>query len=1204
MDAINQQNGHSNMAVINQQNGHSNIDVNQQNGHSSMDVMNQQNGHSNQDCINQKNVQRSQDINKQHNQDLINLLNAQGNQTPYVHLANNRQDHPNHCDVNNQQKTADINAENNNQQTDLSSNQRNGCMKDKLNRRQLGSIQGNSDALPSNLGKQLTSLRNIRNGFVERQRRKCGKGFPFKISGGRFGEYLRSCAKCKKRFKTTSNLVRHVIMTHRKGKRHRHAQLNRKLIECDKKPAHCRKNLASDRNVNLVSPKRQRKRRRHQCVKCKKTFIFQSNLLRHLKTHGDKTLLTTSDSLNSANEPLNRRQCEPCGESFNPIQSGNHSSTTEWKCKENTSLTNTKELNNVHQTRTEKQESVQCEQYYETFNLEPQLNVHMEKLHDVIANRGNTDQGSDGKMKKTQEPVFDTNNNDQDDRLECEMCDKSFRRKSHLNSHKKAAHSADNILHCVHCGKNFINKHNYHNHVMTHVIRECPAKPDVMSHGTPEGAAVAVDDVTREPSENESQHNGLTIPDDQYDDIEQLFPGLLGVSEFLQPISYSDSASLKTASDSHSAASNIPPAGKQSREKEPYVPHTVTGVTMETNQQDPMEQSPALAAEVTIEYQQQTEDKTEAETVIRGYETELNRKQSGGGSDVITFVQQTSPRQENNSTVTTPAQGQGEILDKSLETKFVCDLCDQEFTEEIDLTAHREILHSIQCTRCCESFPDSSSFVQHVIKDCKNRAVVDEDVKDKSQHFSKDHKTQDRNNEKTFQCNVCEGFMTESPLEEHMKEYITGKAHRCIECDETFITKWAFTLHKQQHTAQREHSQRETCDGMMLRQDKLKNRSQNVEERRYKCDFCDATFRQNIALILHELDHGPQMTHQCMICDKVFKRRFTCELHMRTNHSGAQKILTNFHCGAGSKLFNTETDCTDHMKNCSDEQNQEHECTECGAVFLQESWLDEHRLTHSKNTGFKCRMCNDGFETADNLEHHTQTEHSMSFQCDKSNKSFIQKTSLVLHRRNHVLEERLRDPSHKRNHMLEERLRDTSHKRNDMLEERLRDPSLKVFLNCNTIKDGCPSLSDAAGQQWETCCQSFIQESSLTHISTHSAPLTERPSSATHCAQTENRRVYDRTFTDVDGQHSLLAIPLMLKSKDFKCLPRKKCRTFKLRHFNHGEKGKHYQCDDCKKSFRQKSNLARHLQMNNMENHHKCGRCRKVFFTTMKYCKH
>ena len=385
-------------------------------------------------------------------------------------------------------------------------------------------------------------------------------------------------------------------MTYRKRKQSRHAQYNRKLTDC-------RKHLASERNINIVHQTQQRKRRRHQCVKCKKTFVFESNLLQQLKTHDGETVSRTIDLLNSTNESLSKRQCDPRGKSFTPNKINNSSSTTERSRDENTNLKNPKESTNVQLLYNTK-ESVQCEQCDKRFNLEPELKVNMEKTHNVITNRGDTDRGSDGKFKAVEESVYDTNNNDEQENFECEKCEKSLQHKSHLNNHKRAAHSADNILRCFHCGKHFINKDNYHNHVMGHVIKGLHAKPYVTSHGAaPEGAGALVDDIVMATPADSFNSYGFTMGDHHHDNA-------------LQPFSKSPIDSEFTyGSNPCSNLQHVPRAGKQS-----CAPHTMARVTLATNPSHSVQQSPA-PPEVTIENQQQME----VETVIRVQESGLNR---------------------------------------------------------------------------------------------------------------------------------------------------------------------------------------------------------------------------------------------------------------------------------------------------------------------------------------------------------------------------------------------------------------------------------------------------------------------------------------------------------------------------------------------------------------------------------------------------
>ena len=416
--------------------------------------------------------------------------------------------------------------------------------------------------------------------------------------------------------------------------------------------------------------------------------------------------------------------------------------------------------------------------------------------------------------------------------------------------------------------------------MIAHVVRGRPAKPDMMTHGTPEGTNVPVDGITRAPSADSSQCNRFTMGDDQHDNAVQPFPtspSMLG-----QPISSGESATsdlqATSGGDPHSAVQDVSKVGKWSHEEKPDDSHTTGAVTMATNPPQPHE------------YLQQEKVMTESETVMRFEEAEFNWKCRDTGSDII--LQHISSRQQSNIIASSPVQGQGETSGKRFGTNdmssFECGLCHQEFMEEIALIAHREILHSIQCTRCGKAFPDSSSFIQHTINDCENRVVIDIGVKNKSQLSNKDHATQDQNDVNTCQCSLWgEGFRTESPLlREHMKKYNTAKVHRCTECDETFFTKWAFALHKQQHEGRIMYSQCETSDGVPYSQWGIKSFLQNSEDKHYQCSFCDASFMQNITLLQHEVEHEPEVMHQCTMCDKVFQQRFACELHIRTNHGG------------------------------------------------------------------------------------------------------------------------------------------------------------------------------------------------------------------------------------------------------------------------------------------------------------------------------
>ena len=254
------------------------------------------------------------------------------------------------------------------------------------------------------VGNWLSSHQAIRNSFMERLHRKYKKGFPFKMMSVKcFGENLTPCAKCRKYFKTEHNLARHEMMMHWKRKQNRHVQYKQKLVKSGNRCV-----VKGERICSKFDKLKMRRKHQHHCFKCRKLFIFESNILRHLRIHHSE-----------------KQECTPCGESFSVKENGRCGTTKDIKCDKNR-IDPKKPTKNTKGKRSVMTGSHQCDQCDETFNLEPELKVHEEKTHRV-----RTDGGS-----------------------ECEMCDKSFQFKFQLNDHKRAAHNVKTILHCARCDKN------------------------------------------------------------------------------------------------------------------------------------------------------------------------------------------------------------------------------------------------------------------------------------------------------------------------------------------------------------------------------------------------------------------------------------------------------------------------------------------------------------------------------------------------------------------------------------------------------------------------------------------------------------------------------------------------------------------------------------------------------------------------------
>ena len=221
----------------------------------------------------------------------------------------------------------------------------------------------------------------IRISFMERQRRKYKKGFPFKMTSvKRFEEYLGPCTKCQICFKTERSLERHEMMTHRKRTQNRHAQWNRKLVESGNRCV-----VKGERICSKFDKTEYMRRKASTSVvsNAGSLFVFESNLLRHLQIHHSE-----------------KQECAPCGESFSVKENGRCGTTKDTKYDKNR-IDPKKPTKNTKGTRSVTTGSHECDQCDETFNLEPELKVHVEKTHRV-----RTDGESDGKFQTDKRTRF------------------------------------------------------------------------------------------------------------------------------------------------------------------------------------------------------------------------------------------------------------------------------------------------------------------------------------------------------------------------------------------------------------------------------------------------------------------------------------------------------------------------------------------------------------------------------------------------------------------------------------------------------------------------------------------------------------------------------------------------------------------------------------------------------------------------------
>ncbi|CAG0883486.1 unnamed protein product [Cyprideis torosa] len=403
--------------------------------------------------------------------------------------------------------------------------------------------------------------------------------------------------------------------------------------------------------------------------------------------------------------------------------------------------------------------------------------------------------------------------------------------------------------------------------------------------------------------------------------------------------------------------------------------------------------------------------------------------------------------------------------------EFSCHLCQKEFRHACSLSKHlkkHDQSKDVTCDACQLSFFDGMAFRRHVrevhdgegkttisqstrskrsavkavVVDGLGVGTVDEDAEDEEDVHIPDEREPDVDKpveEQKYLCATCSrGFPTECQLRIHEKYHSDERQFLCSQCSKKFKTTSALKIHERfQHTESRpmphgchlcprrfclkyqlyEHHNRHcaeplfSCDlckksyaqrGSLRKHLKawhgLTEREANVNK--VQCRYCGAYFGKRKQLKKHALIHKREVrAEKCTRChhqlvrreEEVFACSFCGETHISERalkvHENKHRISKGNTCSVCNKSFQFASLLILHQKFHTGERP--FKCDQCDKRYFHNRILRRHKFYyHSNAVGVLCLQCKMRFLDSGDLKKHNRETHAGHLQCDRCPLSF------------------------------------------------------------------------------------------------------------------------------------------------------------------------------------------------------------------------